>query len=511
MPDVTFIPAQPKATGKTKSKSKKKIRVAAYARVSTDHEDQLNSFEAQVTYFTELIEGRDDWEMVKIYADEGESGLSIKRRKDFQQMIADAIAGKIDLIVSKSISRISRNTVDVLQTVRKLKEKGVEIWFQKENLWSLDPQVEFLLAIMSSIAQEESRSTSKNVIWGHQRRMAKGKVSVAYSNFLGYDKGPDGTLVINPEQAEVVKLIYSDFLKGLSYAAIGRHLTMLGIKTPMGKDNWGIGTVQRVLTNEKYKGDALLGKTYTPDFLTKKQVKNTGQSPQYYVTGCHEAIIEPRLFDRVQEEVAARAEGKKSGLTIFSSKIYCGDCGRRYGPKVHHSNDKYRKVVWRCNGKYEGNQTCGTPLISEDEIKDAFLSVLNRMLMNREESLVAVADAMKQVGDVERLEEKKRELSKEIKELAVSINNSKDSDEYYEEMFERHNQLSIALKEVMSEIQAKRIWNSNVERFIALMKKLPDKVKNFDEILWASFIEKVTVYGKDDIRFTLVTGEELKA
>ena len=300
--------------------SRKKRRVAGYARVSTDHDEQLTSYEAQLDYYTTLIKSHDDWEFAGMYSDEGVTGTSTKKREGFQTMVADALSGKIDLIITKSVSRFARNTVDSLSTIRELKEHNTEVYFEKENIWTFDSKGELLITIMSSLAQEESRSISENVTWGHRKRMADGKVAVAYSRFIGYDKGENGSMVINEEEAKVIRLIYGEFLAGLSYHAIADRLTSLGIKTPGGKSKWSQSTVKSILQNEKYKGDALLQKSYTPDFLTKKQVVNNGEVPQYYVQGSHEPIIEPEIFDRVQDMIKQRASKRGySGVTIFSS------------------------------------------------------------------------------------------------------------------------------------------------------------------------------------------------
>ncbi len=361
-----------------------KRKVAGYARVSTDHDEQLTSYEAQLDYYTNLILNRADWEFAGMYSDEGVTGTSTKKREGFQNMVTDALAGKIDLIITKSVSRFARNTVDSLSTIRMLKDHGIEVYFEKENIWTFDTKGELLITIMSSLAQEESRSISENVTWGHRKRFADGKVSVPYSRFIGYDKGPDGTLVVNPDEAKIIRLIYGEFLSGFSFRAIAKKLTEMGIKTAYGKDKWDRSTIKSILTNEKYKGDALLQKTYIADFLTKRQIHNKGEIPQYYVEGSHEAIIEPAVFDRVQDIIKKRKAARAySGLTIFSSKIQCGNCGSWYGPHVWHSNDKYRRVVWQCNGKYAGGKFCKTPHLTDDVIKTAFVSVLNKLIINR--------------------------------------------------------------------------------------------------------------------------------
>ena len=251
-----------------------KRKVAAYARVSTDKDEQLSSYEAQCDYYTKFIKTRNDWEFAGIYSDEGVTGTSTTKREGFQAMIKDALDGKIQLILTKSVSRFARNTVDSLTTIRQLKEHGVEVYFEKENIWTFDSKGEMLLTILSSLSQEESRSISENVKWGQRKKSSDGKFSLGYSWFLGYDKGPDGTLVINPEQAKIVERIYSDFLSGKSVNGIADALTNDGVPTPGGKTIWSDTTVRSILQNEKYKGCALLQKTYTADYLTKKEVKN---------------------------------------------------------------------------------------------------------------------------------------------------------------------------------------------------------------------------------------------
>ena len=256
-------------------------RVAAYARVSTSSEEQLTSYEAQVDYYPRFIQSKPEWEFVRVYTDEGISAVNTKKREGFNQMVRDALDGKIDLIVTKSVSRFARNTVDSLVTVRKLKEKGVEVYFEKENIYTLDSKGELLITIMSSLAQEESRSISENVTWGQRKRFADGKVSLPYSHFLGYRKGDNGLPEIVPEEAETVRWIYSLFLSGKTTGSIASLLTREGVSTPAGKKKWAASTVESILKNEKYKGDALLQKALTVDFLTKKQKKNEGEVPQY--------------------------------------------------------------------------------------------------------------------------------------------------------------------------------------------------------------------------------------
>ena len=337
-----------------------KRRVAAYARVSTDSEEQQTSYAAQVDCYTKYIQERADWEFVAVYTDEGISALNTKHRDGFNRMVADALDGKIDLIVTKSVSRFARNTVDSLMTVRKLKEKGVEVFFEKENIYTLDSKGELLITIMSSLAQEESRSISENVTWGQRKRMADGKVSLPYKHFLGYRKGADGLPEIVPEEAEIVRNIYRWFMEGKTPTGIARTLTEQGVPTPAGKEQWCSSTVKSILTNEKYKGSALLQKRFTVDFLTKKSKVNEGEVPQYYIEESHPAIIVPEEFELVQAELLRRQNLRRqyNGKSVFAARLVCGDCGNFFGAKVWHSNSKYRQVIWQCNHKFQGVCKC---------------------------------------------------------------------------------------------------------------------------------------------------------
>lgn len=349
----------------------KRRRTAAYARVSTDHEDQQTSYEAQVSYYTSYIQSRPDLEFVNVYTDEGISGTSTAHREGFRRMIADAMAGKIDLIITKSVSRFARNTVDSLTTIRQLKEHKVECYFEKENIHTFDSKGELLLTIMASLAQEESRSISENCVWGQRKRFADGKVTVPFSRFLGYDRGEDGNLVVNPGEAELVREIYQMFLSGVSPYSIAKRLTERKIPSPGGKDRWYKGTITSILSNEKYKGDALLQKVYTTDFLTKRKKLNAGEVPQYYVEGNHEAIIPEDIFERAQAELERRRKPDKPSGVDFLPRIICGSCGGAYSAKVWHSTNRYKRTIWQCEKC--ANESCGTPHLVEEEIRLIFV------------------------------------------------------------------------------------------------------------------------------------------
>ena len=356
-----------------------KLRVAAYARVSTEQDEQQSSYEAQVDFYTRYIQSNPNWEFVAVFSDEGITGTNTRKRDGFNLMIQKAMNGEIDLILTKSISRFARNTVDTLQTVRKLKAAGVEVIFEKENLHTLDPKSEVMLTIMSSLAQEESRSISENVRWGKQKSMRDGKVSLAYSRFLGYKKGLDGRPEIVEKEAVIVRDIYNYFLSGKTLNEIAALLTRMGIPTPAGKSKWCVSTVRSILSNEKSKGEALLQKTYTVDYLTKEVRKNNGEVASILVRHSHEAIIEPEVFDLVQEMLAENIKRRSKVRTKhpFAGKIVCGDCGGFYGHKVwrlRSTGEHYD--VWYCNHKYDGDEPCSSPRLRETEIRDAFEKVL---------------------------------------------------------------------------------------------------------------------------------------
>ena len=457
-----------------------------------------------------------------VYIDEGISGTNTKKREGFNRMVADALAGKIDLILTKSISRFARNTVDTLTTVRKLKEKGVEVYFEKENIYTLDAKGEVMITIMSSLAQEESRSISENVTWGKRRSMEEGKVSLAYKNFLGYTKGEDGILEIVEEEAKIIREIYQLFLEGQTVRIIADYLTKQGIPTPMGKEKWSVSTVMSILQNEKYKGDALLQKTYVADFLTKRVKKNCGEIPQYYIKDSHPAIIDPATFDLVQKEIARRRpqRHKLHKNSPFTAKIICGDCGGYYGRKVWHSNSKYRKCVWRCNQKYETETACSTPNLDEPTIKAAFVEAFNQMLGDKkqyiarfEELLPLFADTSELEGRLSDAQNKHGNLMNSLR-LYMEENTRQIQDQ---EEYNRHfSELDAKCKEAEEEIDAIQkeiLMQSGRKEQIRLclneLLECGDILEEFDDNLWSSMVESLTVYADKKLVFRLRDESEI--
>ena len=512
---VTFIPQTRNIFTTAPFASVSKRRVAGYARVSTDSDEQFTSYEAQVDYYTRYIQSHPDWEFVKVYTDEGISAVTTRHRDGFNEMIEDALAGKIDLIVTKSVSRFARNTVDSLTTIRKLKEHGVECYFEKENIWTFDGKGELLITIMSSLAQEESRSISENVTWGHRKRMADGKVSVAFSTFLGYDRGKDGNLVVNKKEAETVRLIYRSFMDGMTPIGICHMLESKGILTPGKKKKWSESTVLSILSNEKYKGDALLQKSFTVDFLTKKTKVNEGEVPQYYVEGNHEAIIPPSDFDKVQAELARRKVMGRgySGSSIFSSRIVCGDCGGHYGQKVWHSTDQYRKVIWRCNQKYGKGVKCGTPTLTEEMIKSLFLKAYNLLMADREIIAEDCRGLEDMLGDTTVLDEKISNTQKEIDEI-VALNtahikgyaatgaNRDAFERKAAEYDERFKKAETRLGKLKAEQEERSVRRMAIQSFIEEMRRAPLVLNEWQDSLWNLLVQKAVVSADGTVTFT---------
>nr|DAM70738.1 MAG TPA: integrase [Caudoviricetes sp.] len=521
--NVITIPASISRITAVPLGTKQKRKVAAYARVSTDHEEQLTSYEAQVDYYTKYIKNRDDWTFVNVYTDEGVTGCNTAHREGFKKMVDDALAGKIDLIITKSVSRFARNTVDSLTTIRKLKDNKVECYFEKENIWTFDSKGELLLTIMSSLAQEESRSISENCTWGQRKRFQDGKVSVPYKRFLGYDRGEDGNLVVNKEQAKIVRRIYGMFLQGKSPYTIAKQLTNEGIPTPGGKTTWAGSVVRSILSNEKYKGDALLQKVFTVSFLTKEKQKNEGQVPQYYVEGNHEAIIEPAIFDMVQGLLKApKIPGThQSNSGFLSGKIKCGCCGGYYGSKVWHSNDKYRKVVWRCNNKYDG-EMCDTPKLEEEQVKGLFLKAFNRLCEMRESVTEDFNEIKDQLFDATELVAEQSQLQIEINDLTEAVEKciqrnahqalyQEEYKKHYDSLVEQYENVRARLQTVSDEIIQKRTKKKAIEIFLEELNNQSETITEFSENLWFNMVDHMTVYSKDDIRFTFKDGTEIAA
>ena len=522
MAKVVTIPAKINAFTKVPIGENRKRRVAAYARVSTDKDEQYTSYESQIKYYTEYIQKHPEWEFSGMYADEGITGTCMKRRDSFKKMVQDALDGKIDLIITKSISRFARNTVDTLNISRQLRRKNVEIYFEKENLWTFDAKSEMVLTVCASLAQEESRSISANVTMGKKWKMERGETSWAYKSFLGYKK-INGEIVVVEDEAEIIKFIYRAFLRdGWSCTAIADSLTKQGVPTPMKKERWSKNNIISILTNEKYYGDALLQKTFTVDFLEHKVKKNEGELPQYLVTDNHPGIILKSEWEQTQAELVRRREKgfKFSATSIFSSKLICGDCGGFYGKKVWHSNDEYRKEIYQCNKKYNKDQKkCQTPIITEEQIKEKFVLAFNELIADKEMIIQDTLVIAGLLADTNELDEEIIKAQNEIDIISETVKKlvkdngerPQSQEEYnrrYNDLVERYNLKKKELDSLQAEKKRKKLQRSTLDAFIDNLKN-EESIVSFDDKLWILLVDSATIYRDGAVKFKFANGLEM--
>jgi len=499
--NVTVIPAR-KHTRKSKDEEKPKLRVAAYCRVSTDSEEQATSYDTQIEHYTAYIQGHPDWMLAGIFADDGISGTNTKKREEFNRMIDECMAGNIDMIITKSISRFARNTLDCLKYIRQLKDKNIPVYFEKENINTMDSKGEVMLTIMASLAQQESQSLSQNVKLGLQYRYQQGEIQVNCARFLGYTKDENKRLVVVPEEAEIVKRIYREYLEGASMLKIARRLEADGILNGAGNERWHTSNINNILRNEKYIGDALLQKTYTVDFLTKKRVKNNGIVPQYYVENSHEAIIPREVFMQVQEELIRRRivhtspNGKNR---VFSSShclaniVYCGVCGEFYR-RIHWYNRGKKSIVWRCISRLENTGLfCDARTVPESQIEQVLVKAINQTLCDRDTFLSILKKNIETVLNHENdttladIDKRLEELQTELLKLASSKADYEDvADEIYR------------LREEKQKAQLDNVGRDELKKRITdmgnFLQKQPTSITEYDEALVRRLIEKVTVY-----------------
>ena len=520
---VRVIPAT-KTQGAIYSTHDGKKRVAAYCRVSTDSEEQLNSYEAQKSYYTQKIADSPDWEMAGIYADEGISGTSMKKRTEFKKMITACKRGRIDLIITKSLSRFARNTVDCLETVRLLKANGIGVYFEKENINTLTESSEFLITLFSGFAQAESESLSKNVAWGWRKSAEAGNVYFQYKRMLGYRKGTDGQPEIVPEEAKIIRRIYRRYLAGCSLGQIKQELEQDNIPTAQKVERWSSAVIHNILTNEKYMGDALLQKTYITDCISKKVKKNMGERPMYYVENNHPAIIPRETFDQVQKEMTRRSSkrkvlqksgktelGKYSGKYALTELLVCGECGAPYKRVTWARNGK-KRIVWRCVSRLEfGTKYChNSPTLDESRLHNAILAAMNEYAAIRQEvcpDVLAMVEeakrAMSQAGAMllelkKRMDEVSQEQSDVLDRLLANMAdaelNARMKALTDEKEALKAQILKVQQKEVsMAEQAAKRqqMWDS--------LKECSAGYTEFDDEFVRQIIRKITVEDAETI------------
>lgn len=508
--------------------------MAAYCRVSTKQDEQLNSYEVQTQYYTEKINSEPKWSLAGIYADKGITGTSTKNRDAFNRMIRDCKKGKIDRIITKSISRFARNTLDCLKYVRMLKEINVDIFFEEQGLHSTDPGAEFYITIYGSIAQSESENTSANVRWGKEQAAKEGKVIFSYKNFLGYKQGFDGQPEIVPEEAEVIKTIYERFLKGDSLIIIANYLTEQGVLTPMKRNKWSSQTVRSILANEKYAGDALLQKTYVADFLTKKVKANNGERAKYYVENNHPAIIDRNTFNRVQEELARRSgkrkvkfvgtkteQGKYSSKYALTELLVCGECGTPYR-RCTWTVRGQKKIVWRCINRLDyGKKYCKhSPSIEESVLQNAIMDAILKMSKENTEVLKILKSHIAMGLNADDINDNSIELQIRIAEIDAewnkiindtTIENENDSDREFimEKLLTEKNQLKKQLEEIETLKMNKQLTISRFDEIYSVIDLLRNHPITYDDQIVREILECVVVESKEKIKVVFKGGFEV--
>jgi site-specific DNA recombinase len=510
--------------GKAKDEVK---NVAAYCRVSSDKDEQLNSYENQVSYYTALINENPDWEMSDVYADEGISGTNTDKRDEFHRMIKDAEEGKIDLIITKSISRFARNTVDTLNYTRKLKALGVAVKFEKENINTMEASGELMMTIFSSLAQEESRSISENSKWGIVKGFKDGKVFCNTTRFLGYDKDENGNLIINEEEAEIIKRIYKEYLEGKSYQKIADGLEKDDITTSTGNKKWWDSTIVGILKNEKYYGALLQQKTVTVDFLSHKRVKNRGYADQYLIEDNHSPIVSKEVFEAVQEEMECRAtlkgnikgdRGKYSSKYAMSGKIECGDCGASFKRRTWNSKSTSKKIVWQCKTYIkEGKNSCSMKAVGEDVLMDAFVRMFNGLKEDKGDFIKTLQANIEKVLaksgnkiDIGEVEEQIKEIKEEIHQLVQMKLKKQIGEEIYNEQYEKMEEQLQRLQQEKSEYDADVVkrneYKKRVEEIVSTIREQEGLLEQFDEDIFNALVEKIEVLSPTHFVFVLKSG-----
>ena len=503
-------------------KRKHKLRVAAYCRVSTAEEEQQNSFEVQVNYYTEKITQHDGWQLAGIFADDGISGVRTKKREQFNEMIELCRRKKIDLILTKSISRFARNTLDCIKHVRILKSWGIPVIFEKENIDTSNMNSEMILTCLSSFAQAESESISGNVTKGIRMGYKQGRFAFRYTGFA-FQKGPNGEPEIIPKDAQTIRMIAQEFLNGDSLKIIKEKLEEAGILSPAGESKWTTQAILRILQNEKYAGDVLLQKTYTVDFLEGKVKKNNGELPQYYIKDNHPAIIPREMFFEIQEELARRRSkkpvntkkaktnrGKFTSKYALSERLVCGDCGcyfRRVTWNIHGR----KQIVWRCINRLEfGPKSCGnSPSLEETALHTAILEAIRSLVQGQQEEMAAtLQDALIHciAGEKEEaspivIENKIKELEIEFDRLLVlAVGENDIIDHKLKKISETILELKQQKKRIECAAERSEVMESKAKEVMGLISAEDLDLTEYSDTLVYRIIERITVFSVKEIR-----------
>lgn len=523
---VTVIPPIAEMQGESRIDMRPK-RVAAYCRVSTDREEQEHSFETQKAMYTEMIMMKPTWQMAGIYADEGITGTVAKKRPGFMKMIEDCRKGKIDMIVTKSVSRFSRNNLDCLMYVRELKQLGIPIIFEKEGINTIQVSSELLLTLFGALSQAESESISMNVKLGIRQSLKNGNVRFSYKTFLGYRKGADGQPEIVPEQADIVRRIYNDFLAGATYLEIAKRLTEENVPTMGGGNRWFSERIKSILKNEKYKGDALLQKTYITDPISKRVKKNNGELPMYYVENSHPAIIERRIFDRVQEEIARRVGKKKvkqtgtktelgrySGKYALTELLYCGECGTPYRRCTWSRNGK-KKIVWRCVSRLDyGKKYCkNSPSVEESRLHNAIAAAITKKANSEEINIGGIMDHIESFGsqrDTDGIIQRQRRIA-EIEKVIDDLARLNSDEAQSGELDYKFSELYAELYSVKDELEEMQNGTSALDGdMLNEMREVVTGLKNhpveYDDKVVRQLIDCIKVMSADTIKICFKDG-----
>ena len=523
-PEVVIIPASIEKSERITEK--KNLRVAAYCRVSTDSEEQMTSYETQLEFYTKMINENPNWKMVKVFADEGLSATSTAKRAEFLEMMELCKKRKIDLIITKSISRFARNTLDTLEYVRMLKSIGVAVIFEKEHINTSEMSSELILQLYAMFAQAESESISNNEKDGRRKGYKIGKVPMMYGNVLGYRKGENGDAVIDKEEANIIIYIFSAFLNGSTLGDIKKSLEEKGIKTIKGNSTWSTSVILSILKNEKYKGDVIMQKSYIKDIFSKKNIKNTGELPKYIVKNHHIPIIEPRVFDKVQEELARRSnkkmvdmrgatkKSKYSGKYALTDLVVCGECGTRYRRVTWTSRGKTR-VVWRCINRLNyGKKVCKhSPTIMEEDLQKAVMNAMNIVLTTKTKmseilkgSMAAILGANKsemRIGAITNgIAVLNNQIFEVVKEEIQKRTDHLEIEKRCAQLHQKIEDLKSEMKGLDTQKQAAGAGKSRLREICEALDQMGNEFNEYDETAVRRLVTQIKVISEEKIIIT---------
>ena len=527
---IIVIPA--KKESQQEQAKKRNLRVAAYCRVSTGDEEQLTSYENQKAFYTEKIMKNPEWTMVDIFADEGITGTSTCRRKDFLRMIRQCRQGKIDMILAKSVSRFARNTLDTISYTRELRSLGIAVIFEEQNINSIYPESEFLIALHAAFAQSESESISANVRWGKRQSIKDGKVTFQYKYLYGYRRGADDKPEIIPEEAEVVRWIYERYLAGASTRMLRDELHEQGVIYSEKSPQWTLPHIKSILRNEKYCGDVLMQKTFQQDVINRKVIKNTGQLPMYLIENHHEGIVSREKYNAVQAEMARRKAAKSpskrasTGLAAYTSRyalsdrLVCGECGTLYR-RCTWTRPDGKRVVWRCVSRLDyGKKYChSSPTLDEAPLQQAIIAALNTILPDLDGRIRQITEALEaevipfpgsgmSLGDIDR---RLAELEVQFQRL---LEKAADDPIAYGDQFKEILDEQTALKELRATILAESKEHAEADRRIrdaaGMLENAVPHIAEWDESAVRQLVAQVKVLSKNEISVTLKSGIEIR-